>query len=811
MSLSVPGRSRAVLSFSALLAACGLALALALAGVRPASAGPPAGFSLRTVASGFTLPTAFAYRADGTMLVAEKSGRIALTGGGATSETFLDLRADIDSGGDGGLLGLTIGPDGQVYVLYTRESNPAGPDTGGRTEVVVAAFRQSASNPRRGDAASRRVLVTGFEVSPLNHVGGGLRFDAAGRLLIAFGDGAHYRDVDPAALRSQDLDNLAGKLLRIDPATGAGVPDNPHYQPANPSSVRSRVLARGFRNPFRFGVDHQTGAIYVADVGWDAWEEINVVSPDAARPTRDRNYGWPCYEGGPTGPAKQTGYAADPATAAACRAVYTPAEGGTGEGSAAPLAAISHASGAGGSITGGPMYRGTTYPEQYRGAVFLADYAKDRFMLYRPGSGLTDFGTPGAWGNPVDIQVTPQDTVAYASISTGTIREITHISGNRPPVAAATATPASGPAPLAVRFSAAGSGDPDAGDTLRYSWAFGDGGTSTAAAPTRTYTRRGSYTATLTVRDNLGASDTVTIPIDAGNTRPQLTIRPARTTYRIGDTVPFTIVATDAEDGVLAASRVRWQLIVHHLDHLHYDAERTGLTGSVVADQHGDDVHYEIRATATDSLRGTTTTSIELLPETRELTLASVPAGVPLILDGQARVTPHVRPSAIGADHSLSAPGTVRIDGVTWTLQGIDTGSGMSPVSRVTFTTPDAPQTVTARYASDSSSESGVPAPAPGTAPARPGTAPRLSKLDIRRANGRIVITAFVSGAGRAGNLVVDGRRGSAGWRTLTGTRLTQRVRLVVPDRGYAQIRVRLRASKNTGWRTARTVLIRRA
>ncbi|MFN8122689.1 MAG: PQQ-dependent sugar dehydrogenase [Thermoleophilia bacterium] len=748
-----PRRRRAALSLSALIAAGGMSLALVgIAAVGPASAGPPSGFSLRTVASGFALPTAFAYRPDGRMLVAEKDGRVRIVNNGA-NEVFLDLRAEANSGNDGGLLGLAVGASGEVYVLYTREVNPASPDSVNRAEVIVAAYRPSAANPLRADLASRRVLVSGLEVTPINHVGGGLRLDPQGRLLIALGDGATFKDVDPLALRSQDLDSLAGKLLRIDPATGNGVPDNPYYNAANPGSVRSRVMARGFRNPFRFGLDSQTGAVYVADVGWNDWEELDVVSPDGTNPDRDRNYGWPCYEGANTGPVKQVGYATDPATAATCASVYSPAEGGTGAGSAGPLVALSHAGNQGGSITGGPMYRGTAYPAQYRGAVFLADYSLDKFMLYRPQSGLENFGTAGSWGNPVDIQTTPAGTIAYASISTGEIREIAYISSNNPPVAVAKATPASGAAPLTTTLSAAGSTDPDPGTTLTYAWKLGDGSTATGATVTHTYAK-GSYTATLTVKDQQGATATATVPVDSGNTRPSVTISVPRTTYRIGDAIPFTISATDPEDGAIPAAKIGWEIVIHHLDHLHYDAGHTGAGGTVVSDQHGDSVHYEIRATATDSLNGSTTVSQELLPETRDLTLASSPAGVQVVLDGQARTTPHVRPSAIGQEHTLSAPSTVTVGGVQYVLRGIDTGSGLVAANRVAFTTPAAAQTVTVRYGSASTPEGRDPSSTPAPAPA----APRLARLRVARVNGRIVISARVAGPNRAARVAVQAR-----------------------------------------------------
>src|SRR5262249_42924184 len=106
---------------------------------------------------------------------------------------------------------------------------------------------------------------------------------------------------DVGAYRSQLIDSLSGKILRIDPATGDGIPSNPFYDAAHPRSARSRVWALGFRNPFRFTLRAGSGnpdpsagnpgTIYIGEVGWSSWEEVDICKAGG------QNFGWPIFEG----------------------------------------------------------------------------------------------------------------------------------------------------------------------------------------------------------------------------------------------------------------------------------------------------------------------------------------------------------------------------------------------------------------------------------------------------------------------------------------------------------------------------------
>jgi glucose/arabinose dehydrogenase len=322
------------------------ALALALAAA--ARAVPPAPFVTDSVGGAFQELVGAAPLPDGRVLAWERTGVVWLirADGSRQPEAVLDLRGEVGAWRDHGMLGLAVDPRfpavPDVHVLYvvdrhhlTRFGTPAyDPATDeyfaatiGR--VVRFALVQSGT-ALVAEPASRRVLVgesitTGLPVCHQSHAVGSLVFGRDGTLLVSMGDSASYFGTDAGgqvsggyvtqaladgilkpkenvgAFRAQLVDTLAGKVLRIDPATGDGVPGNPWFDAAAPRAARSRVWALGLRNPFRMSLLPGTGSadpaaadpgtLVVGDVGWNAWEELSLVTGPG------RNLGWPLFEG----------------------------------------------------------------------------------------------------------------------------------------------------------------------------------------------------------------------------------------------------------------------------------------------------------------------------------------------------------------------------------------------------------------------------------------------------------------------------------------------------------------------------------
>lgn len=664
----MPSATRRHPLIAVLLIALTASAALLLVASR-AAAGPPPGFELRTVVSGLTQPTSFAQAPDGRMFIAEDPGIVRVWDRGTLS-VFADLRSQVNAYSDRGLLGIALDPafasNRWVYLVHTVESAPSTPDRLVPTTNRLIRIRAASELTRNvADPLSQQTILGDLPQEGPWHAIGTVAFDEDGDVLMGMGDGTcnHPNYISTCRLGTLDLDSGRGKILRFDPETGAGSPANPYYDPAQPTAMRSKVLARGLRNPFRFTIDDVTGRIHIGDVGENAWEEFNVIEPAWTQPDRDLNFGWPCYEGANGVAAKQPGFAASTATGPLCAQVYSSAEGGTGPGTRAPAYAYNHDEPGvttGSAAVAGPTYRGSTYPASYRGRVFLADYARDRFQTMTQDGTVEPFGTPGGFGNPVDIKVGPNGNVRYASIATGTIREIAYIGQNRSPSAQASASPASGPAPLSVSFSSTGSADPD-GDGLSYSWDFGDGTpASTEAAPTHVYAEHGTYVATLTVSDGNGGTAQATAQVDVGNTRPRIAVtRPVTTdTYVVGTTLPVRITATDAEDGVLSGPAVTWSVTTHHGGHTHPGDIHEGVEGSYTAPDHSDDSYLEFVATARDSDGATATTRVDVRPtKVRNVASASV-TGTTLVLDGTPVTTPYAWDSIPGSAHQVTAPAT---------------------------------------------------------------------------------------------------------------------------------------------------------
>ena len=578
------------------------------------------------------------------------------------TSAILDLSPEVGAWTDHGMLGFTLHPDfeatGYIYLMYVVDRhhlmncdspavgspvcgpgyNPATNDFNSATigrivryRMILPAGDSDYRNARTVDVSSRRTLLgetlrtqpksTGCPVLYSSHGVGTLQFGMDGTLLASCGDGASFITVDSGnasetyftaaladgiirpeenvgAFRSQMVNSLGGKILRLDPDTGNGVPSNPFYDASASRSPRSRMWTMGLRNGFRFTVRPQSGShnpadanpgvIYLGDVGWNTYEEMNVV------PTGGLNLGWPVFEGmtphaGYVATNAQNRDAPNPLFGGGCTTQYfrfndlikqetqnTPSwpnpcnasqqittapkfmhkraaldwlhssdstryaafdlagnAVAPNVGTAAPNGAIVTGPNFGGSSSqGGVWYTGTDFPAEYRNTYFHGDYTAQwiKNFVFDANNKVTEvrnFMSGG--GGVVDMATNPVTGSLYYNSWTAFVRKITYSpTGNVPPVAIASASVNFGTAPLNVAFT--GSNSTDANNTpLTYLWDFGDGtANSTAANPSHTFNAPAgvvtNFDVTLTVRDPGGLTSQVSLLISVNNTPPNVNI-----------------------------------------------------------------------------------------------------------------------------------------------------------------------------------------------------------------------------------------------------------------------------------------------
>lgn len=569
------------------------------------------GFANEKVASGFSAPTGFVFAPDGRIFVWEKVGRVRIFKNGALLATpFIDISGHVNNSGDRGLLGLALDPNfetnGYVYLAYVFENAGTPTSTSPRTERVTRV--QADPNNKDRALAGETVILGSKSTLPCNsgedclqddvnaHTIDHLLFGPDGKLYLSAGDGGDWRSATTGSLRAQNLDSLNGKVLRINP-DGSAPGDNPFDNGTN--SPHSKVYDYGLRNPFRytFGANNE---MIIGDVGWATYEEINI--------GRGKNFGWPCFEGAFPQPSFQSAYTQCKNLAASSVSM--------------PNYYYQHVANVGGCIIMGPYLQNSPYPAQYDNQLYFADFSNQwlkRATVDSTGkiTNVTSFAT--ALNQPVFLSKGPDGNLYWLAIGSGTIYRIRYTgSTNRAPTAVANATPSAGLSPLQVSFSSAGSSDPDS-DPLTYSWNFGDGSAvSTSPNPIHTYSATGvkKFTATLTVKDTSGATNSASVVVTVGSTPPVVTIAtPANNvTVNPGAVVNFSGSATDAEDGNIPATSLLWTQILHHNTHTHIIKQVTGSSGSFTADLPDtiDTYWYELTLKATDSTGVSTTKSIRI-------------------------------------------------------------------------------------------------------------------------------------------------------------------------------------------------------
>ncbi len=469
------------------------ALVAVVCAASAAAQSAPPGFSVENAFPGvsFGQPTQVVFLPDGRALVAEKSGWISVVAADGTlnPSPFISLRAEVLATFDRGLLGIAISPDYEtdpwVYFLYTVDPNFDFNDEETDAWCRLMRMRPRVDEPDRADTATREYLIgetwaDGIPTLDTSHTIGTVMFAPDGSLLVGAGDGGHWegRDTggqdpdafgpgltdpeeDIGAFRARSLNSLAGKILRIDPETGAGLDSNPYWD-GDPFSDASRVWLYGLRNPFRFSLvpgtgsanpaDGDPGALLIGDVGWATYEILHFA------PTGGMNFGWPCYEGPQT-----TSYFSETTftgnTNVLCNAVPNP-ENPTAETPATRY--LHHSDGAssapwgwtGRSITGGVVYDGTEYPSTYRGRYFFTDWVNDwiRVVTLDTDGTVVGYSTfVSNAGGPVAFTTDPTNgDIVYTAYLTGEVRRIsyTEVVGAGDPATSLVTEVAAGPNPF---------------------------------------------------------------------------------------------------------------------------------------------------------------------------------------------------------------------------------------------------------------------------------------------------------------------------------------------------------------------------
>ena len=621
--------------FTCLVAAIGITLCFLPSQDRAAAdTFNDSGFATERIAtlSPFTL-VGMAFAPDGRMFVWQKNGVVRVIKNGQLLPTpFIDLSAKVNTFDDRGFWGLAFDPqfasNGRIYMSYTFE-NAGNPNSSAPRTARLVRVTADPANPDVALPGSEQVILGSIGTPPCSaqpasadcigsdggsHTLGSLHFANDGTLFVGVGDGS---DGDANSLRAQDLNSPNGKILRIN-TDGSAPADNPFYDGTN--SWRSRVWAYGIRNPFGYAIQPGTDEMYLGDVGWNTWEEVN-------HGPAGTNFGWPCYEGNGPQPFFQTNFAGE----CALISPVTP-----------PLYTYDHGSGFGSAVIGGPFYTGTAYPQQYRDSFFFADYTGNWIQRvvfdadHHPVS-VQPFATDVQ--SPVNITLGPDGMLYYLSFTTGEVRRIRF---NGPVAAASATTPTNGYSPLTVSFSSAGSSNPGGGQ-LSYLWDFGDGTTSTAANPSHTYTSSTvrTFTARLTVTSQ-GQSSTDTVSVTVGSTppTPSITAPVNGTTVFPGQTITYRGSATDPDEGTLGPSALSWTVLLHHNTHVHTFVGGTGAQGSFLAEDHGDigTFSYEVILTATDSSGLKTSTSVNL-PVAADTSPPTDPTGLTATAAGSSQVS----------------------------------------------------------------------------------------------------------------------------------------------------------------------------
>jgi glucose/arabinose dehydrogenase len=567
------------------------------------------------------------FDARGRLFAWTKEGRVYVLPNNNSSSSWslmLDIRNEVKSAFDGGMLGFVLDPDfftnGFFYVYYSTYVSGGSSDDA----AVGRVKRFKVNNPNHATllpttdygSSLNKILIgesnsTGIPITKISHMGGTLVFGTDNSLIVSTGDGAYYSDNDNGshpetayqeclnrgvmtnaenigANRSQLLSSHSGKLLRIDPNTGDGLPSNPYYNPTTPRTAQSRVWASGFRNPFRImhipltgNHTDDPGDFLVGDVGQNTKEEYNLVTEGG------QNFGWPRIEGmdsthnrpsayWPTNPIRPIiDYRdTDQGPPVKGRAIKNDTIFYIGSVNIPGIDPMK-----GNSAVAGVYYDKDTYPPAYKNTYFVGDASGIIYNVKLDANYNVQYVNRFAYNlsSLTSMAIDPiSGNIYYLAYGSGgsSIYRMRYSPFNQPPIAKIKADTTAGSSPFITAFSALDSYDPD-NQTITYQWNFGDGSPAeTTLAPHHVFTNAGqtSYKVKLTVTDPNGEKGYDSLYVSLNNTPPVIDSSSIQSLNSIAANAayPITLSAFASDDHTDSAQLTYvWKVMLAHNDHEH--------------------------------------------------------------------------------------------------------------------------------------------------------------------------------------------------------------------------------------------------
>ena len=605
---------------------------------------------------------------DGRLLIAYRTGVFKIANPSETPmnpQTFMTI-TNVNMDGEKGVLSFVLDPNfaanGYFYVWYT----PIKPVNNKAAGLTISRFTFTALNP----LATETPLWVDPDGTPGPYHYGGDIVIKNNQLYATQGD-KFYPET------AQDMTKSATCIIRIN-LDGSVPADN------NTPKSEKGCWAWGIRNGWRMSYDAVSGNIYIAEVGGN---DQSVASEDIHIAKAGVNFGWPLCEGYCNN--------VDYQNTCQCGKHDNALFAYNHKDSSAPT-------GANAAIIGGYVYRDTQFGSAtYYGKYFFGDYARG-WIKYLPLSndGLTVTGAPVMFDDYA-VGITGMEPGQDGSLwyhSTYGITRVYNANGNQPPVInTAAASKTAGDAPLVVQFTGAAQ-DPE-GQSLTYTWDFGDGTSSNNVNPSKIYTKDGTYSVYLRVSDGQAQTTAPVIKIEVGK-KPVVTITSPVDGVKFLATQTITISGNAFNNGVqMDNALLQWNLQIHHDNHIHPGLTGTGPSIIITVPTGGHafegDTYYIATLSATNPSGLTTSTSINLYPTEVFMTLASSPSGLSLFSDGNPHVTPYTVDSLINFNHDLVATPAICLNSVPYVFKSWSDGGAASH----TISTPASDFAVTATYA----------------------------------------------------------------------------------------------------------------